>query len=191
MEWSQGLRQRMLGPLLTRLAKLGVTADQLTFLSLLSGLGFCPLLFWSPPWAFALLALHVLLDGLDGPLSRFQGAASRRGSLTDSLCDQIVVAATTVTAMAHPDRLIQIWPGAIYLFVYTVVVGFAMVRNALGAPYSWLLRPRFVVYGWLALEVFAFAGTSLAGSINYLLWFCNVLLAAKLVTGFRQIRKRI
>jgi len=69
-------------PLLMVLARLRVTPDHLTLLSLLAGLAFCPVFFWGlKPVAPALLLAHVLLDGLDGPLARFR----RRKSITFTL----------------------------------------------------------------------------------------------------------
>ena len=38
-----------------------------------------------------------------------------------------------------------IWAGGLYVFFYTMVVIFAMVRSALAIPYSWLVRPRFII----------------------------------------------
>jgi phosphatidylglycerophosphate synthase len=186
MEWTQRLRHRLLAPLLTVVARCGVTADHLTLASFVAGLAFCPLFFWSKPAALAALALHVVLDGLDGPLARHTGAASRRGSFSDCLSDQTIVVATTVTLMAHPQHLIGIWAGGVYIFVYTMVVVFAMVRNALQVPYSWLVRPRFWVYAWFPIEIYLLPGT-----INYALWLFNVLLALKMVTGFLKIRRKI
>ena len=66
MDWSQDARGRLLEPFLGQLAKLGLRANHVTALSLLSGLAFCPVFLWgSHPVAFGLLLLHCLLDGLD------------------------------------------------------------------------------------------------------------------------------
>jgi phosphatidylglycerophosphate synthase len=186
MEWTQRLRGRLLSPLLNVLARAGVTADHITLLALLLGLSFCPLYFWSPLAAFVMLALHVLLDGLDGPLARHTGTASRKGSLTDSTADQLVIAATTITLMATPEHVIGVLPGGVYIFLYTLVVAFAMVRNALGIPYSWLVRPRFYVYGWLLVETYLWLHT-----IDWVLWGFNALLAYKMATGFFKIRNKM
>ena len=67
-----------------------------------------------------------------------------------------------------------------------LVVVFAMVRNAMNAPYSWLFRPRFLVYAWIVAEIGWWAG-----SLEWLLWACNALLAAKLASGFVKIRRRL
>ena len=184
MVLSQRLRARLLGPILIALHRCGVTANVLTAASLVAGLAFCPVFFYSRALALALLGLHVCLDGLDGPLARQAHTASRKGSFTDTMTDQLVVAATTVTLLYA--RVIAPLPGGIYVFAYTIVIGFSMVRNALSIPYTWLVRPRLAVYLWLVVELYV-----LPGSIDYVLWFFVVLLALKMISGFIKIRRRI
>ncbi|MEM8954818.1 MAG: CDP-alcohol phosphatidyltransferase family protein [Verrucomicrobiota bacterium] len=185
MDWSQGFRGRLLGPLLRSLSEVGVRANQVTYLSLVVGLAFCPLfLHGYQLLAYSCLFIHVLLDGLDGPLARFRGQASNRGSFTDTMVDQLVVTATTL-AMVHAGEA-SIWSGGLYVFFYAVVVGFAFVRNALKAPYSWLFRPRFVVFLWFAVNGFIWPGT-----LEWVLWGVTGILAVKAVTGFLSIRRRI
>ncbi len=185
MQRSQAIRARLLNPLLRILAGMGVTPNQLTLLSLLTGLAFCPVFLWrSKAVAFGLLLSHVLLDGLDGPLARFTQRASNRGSFTDTTADQVVVAFSAVT-LIHAGYA-GAWPGGLYLFFYCMVVIFAMVRNALTIPYSWLVRPRLLVYAWFPVEVYLWHGT-----LDPLLWVLSAVLAIKMVTGFVKIRRRI
>lgn len=184
MVLSQKLRARLFRPLLRLLGACRVTPDHLTLLALIVGLAFFPLYFWWQPAAFFALALHVLLDGLDGPLARYNEVDSRRGSFTDTVSDQIVVVATTITLMFAGT--VSIPAGGFYLFMYTTVVVFAMVRNALAVPYSWLFRPRFLVYSWILVETWLWSG-----SMEYVIWACNLLLTGKMITGFIRIRRRI
>jgi phosphatidylglycerophosphate synthase len=185
MAWSQSLRSRWLAPMLAWMAGIGLRASHITLLSLLAGLAFCPVLLWGHPVAaFSLLLLHVLLDGLDGPLARFSGNASNRGSFTDTMADQLVVTAAAIT-MIHAGYA-GTWPGGLYLFFYTIVVVFAFVRSALAAPYSWLFRPRFLVFIWYVVEMYWLPGT-----LDWVLWACSGLLALKCLTGFIRIRSRI
>ncbi len=184
MRWSQRIRASMLGPLLKILARLGVTADVVTLVSLLLGLAFCPVYFFSKPLALVLLALHVCTDGLDGPMARFSRTDSRRGSFTDTMADQIVVAATTVTLIL--GGVLGVLPGGLYIFSYTVVIAFAMIRNALSIPYSWLVRPRFIIYAWLPVEFYL-----LPGSLDYVMWLFVVLLVGKMASGYVRIRRRL
>ena len=185
MSWSQEFRGRWLAPLLGWMADLGMRANHVTLLSLAAGIAFCPaLLLGHPIVAFVLLGLHVLLDGLDGPLARHRREASSRGSFTDTMADQVVVTLTTLALVQ--GGWASAWAGGLYVFLYAIVVGFALVRNAMLAPYSWLFRPRFLVFGWAAIEVFFWPGT-----LNFVLWFSVALLGIKTFTGFRTIRKRL
>jgi phosphatidylglycerophosphate synthase len=184
MVFTQRLRGHLFGPLLDALDAVGCTPNHLTFASLVAGLAFCPAYFWSPSLAFLLLALHVFLDGVDGPLARHTGVASRRGSFTDTMSDQTVITATTLTLMYA--RVVDFVPGTLYVVTYAVVVLFAMARNFLETPYSWLIRPRFYVYVWFLVETYWWPGT-----IDYLLWICVAILMIKIVTGFIRIRRRL
>lgn len=185
MQRSQELRGRWLSPLLTLLAALRIAPNHLTLFSLIAGLAFCPVFLWSSKAvAFGLLLAHVLLDGLDGPLARFTQRASSQGSFTDTSADQVVVAFSTVT-LIHAGYA-GAWPGGLYLFFYSLVVIFAMVRNALAIPYSWLVRPRFFVYLWMPVEVYLWRG-----SLDVLLWILTTLLVLKTLTGFIQIRRKM
>lgn len=185
MRRSQEIRGQLLRPLLAVLAKMCVTPNHLTLLSLFAGLGFCPLFLWSSRLAaFGLLLVHVLLDGLDGPLARYTQRASNRGSFSDTAADQLVVTFSTVT-LIHAGYA-GAWPGGLYLFFYSVVVIFAMVRHALAIPYSWLVRPRFLVYAWMPVEVYLWRA-----SLDLVLWLLTVVLAVKALTGFIRIRRKI
>ncbi|QDU09763.1 CDP-alcohol phosphatidyltransferase family protein [Gimesia aquarii] len=188
MDTSQQQRHLLLLPLLKLFVKWRITPNHLTFLSFLCGLSFCftYALNWylAKPLAFCLLTLHVLLDGIDGPLARLTGMAGNRGSFTDTTSDQLVVAFTTMTMIHY--GLINVISGSLYLVFYTLVIVFAMIRSSLAIPYSWLIRPRLLVYAWLPIEVYLLPNT-----LNYLLWFFILLLGWKSITGFYKIRKKL
>ena len=181
---TQQWRARLFGPFLRLMAACHITPDHLTIVSLLFGLAFCPLILVRPAWAFVALILHVLIDGLDGPLARHLGTDSPKGSFTDSMADQTVIAATTIMLMWIGT--VSMLPGVLYIITYTVVVLFAMARNAMKDPYSWLFRPRFYVYCWIVVETWWWPGT-----IDYLLWFCVAILSLKVLTGFRGVRRNM
>lgn len=186
MDVSQSRRHQLLLPLLKWFKNQEITPNHLTGLSVLCGTGFCFLIgierIWAAPAAFSLLLLHVLLDGIDGPLARYQGIAGNRGSFTDTTADQLVVTFTTI-ALIHFGLATAI-AGSLYLFFYTLVVVFAMIRSSMAIPYSWLVRPRLIVYAWIPIEYYLLPGT-----LSFLLWICIGLLGWKSLTGFYNIRK--
>jgi hypothetical protein len=73
-----------------------------------------------------------------------------------------------------------------YLFFYSVLVLFAMARNAMEIPYSWLVRPRFFVFLAIPVDLYLWPG-----SMDVLLWIVSALLAWKVLTGFVKIRNRL
>jgi phosphatidylglycerophosphate synthase len=192
MVWWQQWRGRLLAPFLVWAERCGVSADHVTLASMVCGLLFCPLWLWpgQPGWAkiaaLVGLMLHMLLDGLDGPLARHLGTASRRGSFTDTVADQFVVTTSTLALMTSPASALDVWVGGLYIFLYAMVVAFAMVRNALGVPYSWLLRPRFWVYAWIAIDAYV-----LPGWMNLVVGLFAAVLAWKLWTGFVALRRML
>lgn len=192
MTWWQDLRAVWLGPLLACFARLGLRPDDLTLASLVCGLAFCPLWLWPSQSvgiklaALAAILIHLILDGLDGPLARHLKTDGRRGSFTDTLADQIVVTTTTLALMSGPAAALNLWVGGIYIFVYALVVTFAMVRNSLGIPYSWVIRPRIWIFAWIGVDAFL-----LPGWFNLLVVLVTVVLTIKMLTGFLAIRRAI
>lgn len=187
MEYGQHLRAVALGPALRLLTRFRIGPDHVTVLSLLAGLAFAvawPLGYrWSALFG---LAMHVLLDGLDGPLARQQRVDSPRGSFTDSFCDQLVVSAVVIVLMIGPDPMLDVVSGGIFLVLYTAVLAISMVRNSLAIPYSWLVRPRFFVYLAIPIELLFWPNL-----VVIVVIISNALLTIKLVSGFFQLRKAI
>ncbi len=181
---TQALRGLWFAPILRTLNRAGVTPDHLTLLSLAVGLAFFPLWFVSPLAAMLALALHVALDGIDGPLARATGVASRRGSFTDTLADQAVVTTSTIALMVAGQ--VGAAAGGFYIYAYAVVVALAMVRNALEVPYSWLFRPRLVVYVGIPIDLYLLPGT-----LAWLHGLGAALLVAKMISGFVRLRRRL
>ncbi len=186
MEYGQQLRGRILRPFLSAMTKVRVRPDHLSLLSLIIGMAFVPCWHLGYGWLAVLaLLLHVAVDGLDGPLARFQSVASPRGSFTDTFCDQLVVSAVTVSLMVVPPGL-SIYAGAGFLVLYSGVIAIAMVRSSLQIPYSWLVRPRFFLYIGIVLQLM---GTP--NVVEIIVLTSNLLLAIKLVTGFFKLRTQL
>ncbi len=181
MASSQRVRQVLLEPLLKALAGAGLRANHVTALSLMLGLIGAGVLATQPLIALVLIALHVALDGLDGPIARARGEDGSSGALTDTLADQLVVSAVGIAAI--DAGYAGLFDGAAYLLTYNTVVGLALARSALAVPYRWLVRPRFVVYAWLGVACFLLPGT-----LPIVHWIFAALLAFKVFTGFVQLR---
>lgn len=88
--------QRLLRPLVSQLARLGVTANQVTVLTCLLSVALgLHLAFRNGPWAAlpVWLFLRMALNAIDGMLAREHGQASRLGAVLNELTDVIADAA--------------------------------------------------------------------------------------------------
>lgn len=112
----------------------------------------------------ALLALNAkgpILVAIRGRAVAFRSIVAQSSSATtSSFGPRKQRSRALVARVGHKDEDHQQAGG--YVVTYTVVMLFAIARNALSIRYSWLVRPRFFVYAWLVVETYFLPGT-----INY------------------------
>jgi CDP-diacylglycerol---glycerol-3-phosphate 3-phosphatidyltransferase len=86
---------RFWAPVVTRLARAGVTPDMVTVTGTVGAIAAAVLLIADGVlfWGAATVTVFVLLDMLDGALARARGGGSAFGAVLDSTCDRAVDAA--------------------------------------------------------------------------------------------------
>ena len=150
---SQKIRQYVFRPLALLLSQLGISADMLSFASVLFGLGFFLLAPVQFVVAFWLLVASLICDGLDGVEARATKTNTARGSFTDVFCDQVVVAFSVAglawSGLVHPVLAI------LFVYTYTALVTFLVLHRLLHVSSAYLVRPsRMVLYAAIALYFF-------------------------------------
>lgn len=150
--WQQ-MRQRLLSPIAFVLSRLGISADILSYTSVLLGLGFCLLAPFQFAVAFWLLVASVVCDGLDGVEARFTHTNTTRGSFTDVCCDMavvgLVVAGLAWAGLIHPALAV------LFVYSYTALALFLVLHRVLGVSSAGILRPsRMVFFAAIALYFF-------------------------------------
>ncbi len=149
----QRMRQRFLSPIAFVLARLGISADMLSFASVVLGIGFFLCVPFQFTVAFWLLIASLVCDSLDGVEARLTGTNTMRGSFTDVFCDQLVVA-FTVAGMAWKG-LIHPALAVIFVSVYTSLVMFLVLHRLLRVSSFGVVRPsRMLLYAAIALYFF-------------------------------------
>src|SRR5215471_3279241 len=149
----QRTRQRFLAPIAFALSRLGISANMLSLISVILGLGFCLLAPVNFVLAFWLLVASIVCDGLDGVEARLTRTNSARGSFTDMFCAQVVVALSvaglTWKGLIHPVLAL------LFVYVYTALVTFLILHQTLGVSSKGIIRPsRMLLYAAVALYVF-------------------------------------
>jgi CDP-diacylglycerol--glycerol-3-phosphate 3-phosphatidyltransferase len=164
------------------LGQLGVTANALTYVSLVFAMASC---LAATLGYFALAALSVVLgglcDALDGVVARSTGTVSRYGALLDSTVDRIsdILPLLGIVLFHAQEPALSVLPGV--ALVGSIVIPYARARaEALGAklPSLFMRRPERVVLLVICLLLGGFraepgqpalwllAGTGLLAGLN-------------------------
>lgn len=180
----QKVRQSLLSPVAFVLSRLGISADMLSYLSVLLGLGFCLLAPFQFAVAFWLLVASVICDGLDGVEARYTHTNTTRGSFTDVFCDvavvALVVAGLTWTGLIHPALAV------LFIYSYTALAFFLVLHRMLAVSSSGILRPSRMVF-FAAIALYFFFHIDL---LNVLLLLYLPALPL-LFLSFRRVRKAL
>jgi phosphatidylglycerophosphate synthase len=109
------------------------------------------LLFIQPIFFLSGLCLHIILDGLDGPLAR-RKKISPYGELIDVIADHagIIITGFAITFFNYASTTITIT----YLILYTAVIALSLIRNKLNTPFLLIFRPRLLIYLSFAIDYF-------------------------------------
>jgi phosphatidylglycerophosphate synthase len=180
----QKMRQRLLNPVAFVLSRLGISANMLSYTSMLLGLGFCLLAPFQFEIAFWLLVASVVCDGLDGVEARFTHTNTTRGSFTDVFCDVAVVALVAAglawTGLIHPALAV------LFIYSYTALALFLVLHRMLGVSSAGILRPSRMVF-FVAIALYFFLRIDLLNAL--LLLYLPAL--PLLFLSFWRVRKAL
>ncbi len=180
----QRIRQFVLAPVAALLSRLGISPNTLSYTSVAFSIGFFFLATINFTIAFWLLVASIICDGLDGVEARLTRTNTPRGSFTDMICDQAVVAFCVAGMVWRGD--INSVLSILFVYLYTSLVIFLMLHQMLQVSSHWIVRPsRMVLFAGIALVYFF--------NINLL----NILLATYLLAfpmlalSFWRLRKAL
>jgi phosphatidylglycerophosphate synthase len=188
-----------LGWLARRLARAGVTANQLTLGGFAAGLLAVPAIAGqSYLAALAAILVNRLADGLDGAVARERGDASDLGGFLDIVCDFLFYAAVPFAfALADPANAVAA-AFVVFSFVGTGSTFLAYAVVAAGRGLSTSLRGRKSLYYLGGLTegtetiVFLLAICLFPEAFRPLAWLfgglCWITTATRLLAGWRDFR---
>jgi len=147
--------QRLLRPAVGRLARAGVTANQVTVSAALLSLGVGAAIAWRPGEPRLLLLLpaallaRMALNAADGMLAREHGMKSRLGALLNELGDAVSDAALYLPLAAVPGFPAALQAAAVALALITEVAGLAALAVGAQRRYDGPMgkSDRALVYG--------------------------------------------
>ena len=179
-------RFRKFYPLLSIFDKLHISPNLLTGASLLIvSVGF-PLLFvlGLPKWAFLVLILHILLDGLDGPLAKYQKRQNRSGAMLDMGNDLTGMAIVLITAAHY--QLMNPTVAFLYVVAYLYLTFVAIAQNVLKISFRFVNKTKYPTYIFLLIHQFT--------GVDITTWFCLAMwiyMVVHIAIATRNIIKKL
>ena len=140
----QKLRDNILLPIVKFLTKLKIVPDIVTYFSMFLFWVAIFIIYEHPIIGGILGFLYCLLDGLDGPLARYQNNASKAGSLLDIANDQLGIIFIPVFAIYyfHTNAIFAYLFG----FFYVMDVILIVVLNNLNIRTNFIIRVKYFYY---------------------------------------------
>jgi len=179
-------RDKVFAPIVALLIKLKLHPNFISLLSMLALVPFAYLTLSNPhPGRYLIIAniflvLHIVLDGIDGPLARKMGVSGAHGSFVDMMCDHSGMAIFTI--ILSLAGIINGSIGNIYVFLYTIAIIFVISLDLLKKPFKWVFRSKYFFY--LMFLVYSFGGPEYFNEALIVFSVCNVILV---VLGFNRI----
>jgi archaetidylinositol phosphate synthase len=102
-------------------------------------------------WLVGGIWLHVILDGLDGTLARYQGAASQKGAIADAVCDHAGIAAFSAGLIWF--GLAEALPAGLLFLLYSSLVASSILLGLRDAAIPFMIRPRLLLYAALTADM--------------------------------------
>lgn len=174
-------RTKFFLPISKILIKLGVTADLLSYIGLFILIGFIYFIKTNPIAASIFLLLHVAVDAFDGPLAKARNEAGDSGAFTDIICDHtgMIVVVLGLIYAGLADSLL----GIAYIYIYTILIFFMVVRNKINNPIKLAFRSKYELY--LLFGLYAFLGFNF---LNIALSIFILAMIAPLVSSYFVIK---
>jgi phosphatidylglycerophosphate synthase len=137
-------RTNILLPISKFLKGLGLTANMVSYIGFFILIGFIYFVTKNPILASFFLLAHVLIDAFDGPLARLEKKDGDSGAFTDIICDHtgmVIVVCTLIFI-----NLVNAVLASIYIYIYTIMIIFIIIRNRLKVPIKFVLRTKYYIY---------------------------------------------
>jgi phosphatidylglycerophosphate synthase len=184
MENFKNGRTKWLNPIARFIANLGITADMVSILGFIMVFGFVYFIERNPYTAMVFLLLHVLIDGIDGPVARVTGKEGNMGAFLDIMCDHTGIFVATAGLVYY--GLVNGLVGLTYIYIYTIMIVFTIIRNVMRSSPKFVFRTKYYVYILYAVYVFT--------SRNYLneaMVIFSVVMLISVFNDFSAIRKKL
>ena len=184
--------QNCLRPLTRWLARIGVTANQVTVFAAILSMGEGAWLYFQPTNSIALLCLPVVLfirmalNAIDGMLAREFGQKSSLGGILNELGDVVSDTCLYLPFIMHPAFSPALVLGFVILAVLTEFVGLTVAAIGGERRYDGPMGKSDRALFWGVASFLAAVGVTLTAWINWILLVTIILLVWTILNRVRK-----
>lgn len=133
-------------PLMKVLNRLGIKPDYISIFSVFTVVvTFTLSIYYSNPLIFIIgIWAHLLIDGLDGSLARFQKTASRKGAIVDVISDHFGITFFCIFSVIYGFG--NIYNIGIFFILYSIIIIFSLYFLYKNTNFIFVLRPRIFLF---------------------------------------------
>lgn len=147
-------RTQFLRPFLALLTQLRVHPNSVSSIGLLSTVFAAVLLPINVIYSVIALAIHILLDGIDGPLARFQKRTSKVGAIIDIVVDHASLLIMLASVWYYLPQYPRMWIiGYALSYIALILISIALHNKKI--PFVVSIRTKYVFYILLYIDLFA------------------------------------
>lgn len=121
-----------------------------------AAIAFCSLILavykTSPIYFIYGIWLHLIFDGIDGSLARFQKKQTYSGALLDALCDHVGIISSSIFMINFSYAAKE--TTIVFAIFYTLLIVISFLLNYFNKPFRYALRPRIIVFISFTIDYF-------------------------------------
>lgn len=176
-------KERIFLPLLRLLDRLKFKPDYISFISALTTIiAFVLAVYYVQPLIFIIgIWIHLILDGIDGALARYQQVASIRGTHVDMFGDQFGI--TLMCVFAVYFNIANIVNISVFFVLYSIVLIFSLYFLHKKNRFEIVMRPRVFFYYAVTIDVLIYLRFT-----DIIVLISNILLLGSILFGIYQIK---
>lgn len=178
----QKRKDKFLSPVLKLFMKLGITANMLSYMSIILGILFFVYIQKDIGIALWIIIAAVAFDLMDGSLARISKKTSLRGSLADGISDQVFITLTSIGfALVN---IVELWVAIAYLVLYNILFAVIVIRNMRKIPFKIAFKPRLWTY--LLFLIYVVWQINI---LNPAMLFFSGIMFVEIIIGLFKIKK--
>lgn len=177
------LKMKIFAPLLKILDKLKVKPNYVSVFSVLTVIASFALAvnYWNPLFFIIGMWVHLIIDGIDGTLARFQKSDNINGAIFDVISDHFGIIFFCIFVVIF--GFANVYNVSILFLLYSIIIAISLYFLKKNISFVFVLRPRIYLFGAVTYDYIIFIGFT-----ELIAFLANILMVLSIFIAFYQLK---